>query len=288
MEQMREQRVKQLASRIIEAALGIGRIKSAELRAGSKRPRNRVDLPCHAIAIENLTNYRPEEIRTRRENRQLMNWSAAKVKKFLSEGCLLNGLHLREISPAYTSRQDSRTGQPGMRCTDVSPKEFAKRHWRTRVKQAEKKNDAESQFLVDINNQLDGKTTLRLPQKSGELFISINGQTRQADLNAAANIGLRALMDSDWQGKWWYVPCQASNGKPDPDRIKGSVAIPVDQPLITVGGGKAKKDVINLWRDCSNEPLKEGQFKVYDEYWNGVRSQVTGRLYGINGIEPKK
>lgn len=287
MEQMREQRVKQLASRIIEAALGIGRIKSAELRAGSKRPRLRIDAPCHAIAVEDLTNYRPEEIRTRRENRQLMSWSAAKVKKFLSEGCLLHGLHLREISPAYTSRQDSRTGQPGMRCTDISLKEFAKRHWRMRVKQAEKKNDAESRFLVDISNQLDGKTTLRLPQKSGELFISINGQTRQADLNAAANIGLRALMDSDWQGKWWYVPCQASSGKPDPERTKGSVVIPADQPLIAVGSGKAKKDVINLWRDCSNEPLKEGQFKVYDEYWNGVRSQVSGRLYGINGIEPR-
>jgi hypothetical protein len=28
----------------------------------------------------------------------------------------------------------------------------------------------------------------------------------QADLNAAANIGLKALLDPDWPGKWWYVP----------------------------------------------------------------------------------
>ena len=25
-----------------------------------------------------------------------------------------------------------------------------------------------------------------------------------------ANIGLKALLDPDWSGRWWYVPCDAS------------------------------------------------------------------------------
>lgn len=214
MEHMREQRVKQLASRIVEAALGVGsEDRQKHWEDGTKRPRRRIDDPrfasCHAVVIENLTNYRPEETRTRRENRQLMNWSSSKVKKYLSEGCQLHGLHLREISAAYTSRQDSRTGLPGIRCADVPMKEFSKaRHWRTRVKQAAGKQDAESKFLLEVEKNCHDKTVLRLPVRGGDLFVSTAGPALQADLNAAANVGLRAVLDPDWAGRWWYVPAE--------------------------------------------------------------------------------
>ena len=62
-ERLREQRVKQLASRIAEAALGIGRIEPGKNR-DPERPSDRVDASCHAIVIKNLTNYRPKETRT--------------------------------------------------------------------------------------------------------------------------------------------------------------------------------------------------------------------------------
>ncbi len=48
-----------------------------------------------------------------------MTWSSGKVRKYLEEACQLHGLHLREVMPNYTSRQDSRTGLPGVRCEDV-------------------------------------------------------------------------------------------------------------------------------------------------------------------------
>jgi hypothetical protein len=91
LEHLREQRVKQLASRIVEAALGIGRVRRPAGGQDPKRPNSRVDQPCHAIVIEDLTHYRPRETRTRRENRQLMTWSSSKIKKYLSEGCQLHG-----------------------------------------------------------------------------------------------------------------------------------------------------------------------------------------------------
>jgi hypothetical protein len=62
---LRESRVKQTASRIAASALGLG--NDLVTYAGA---------PCHAIVVENLTHYRPDEVRTRRENRQLMSWCA--------------------------------------------------------------------------------------------------------------------------------------------------------------------------------------------------------------------
>src|SRR5581483_1857742 len=71
MERMREQRVKQLASRIAEAALGVGIEQPRKRGKQPKRPTDRIVnprfAPCHAVVIENLTKYTPDELRTRLE-----------------------------------------------------------------------------------------------------------------------------------------------------------------------------------------------------------------------------
>ncbi len=308
MKRMRDNRVKQLASRIVEGALGIGRMKRLKRGRDARRPRTRVDEPCHAIVIENLTRYRPEEIRTRRENRQLMNWSAAKVKKFLAEACQLNGLHLREVSAGYTSRQDCRTGSPGIRCQDVPVKEFMQSpFWRNQVaraeeKQAQNKGDARERFLCDLNEKCkstpeagpEKAKPLRIPLRGGELFVSADSKSPaakglQADLNAAANIGLRALTDPDWPGRWWYVPCDPISFKPLAEKVKGSTAIDLDKPLmepavqstdrIKKKGGRSlsqSREVRNLWHNVSSQTIssEEGTWEVYDAYSRRVQEQV--------------
>ncbi len=285
-ERLREQRVKQLASRIVEAALGVGRMKPAGGR-DRRRPRSRVDAPCHAVVIESLRNYRPDELQTRRENRALMNWSAGKVRKYLEEACRLHGLHLREVMPNYTSRQCSRTGLPGVRCVDVpvdpntgEPQAY---WWRKALSAAKKRigngnsdasrGDAESRFIVDLANRLARlkeeprplPRTVRVPRAGGDLFVAApplscstaahapcpacNGERAlQADLNAAANIGLRPLMDPDFPGKWWYVPCsndrQAGGAIPRADRVRGSACFGGDPatfgPLSSVTNAPAE------------------------------------------------
>ncbi|RMH27509.1 MAG: hypothetical protein D6692_07605, partial [Planctomycetota bacterium] len=231
MERMREQRVKQLASHIAEAALGVGRMKQTDGR-DRKRPRSPVDAPCHAIVIESLRNYRPDELQTRRENRALMNWSAGKVRKYLEEACQLHALHLREVMPNYTSRQCSRTGLPGMRCEDVPIDEFLSAPWwKKMVNAADKRlqdngTDSQDRLLVELQKKWSiasdqekrAQRTLRLPRAGGDLFVTappnraatVEDRSQgalQADLNAAANIGLRALLDPDFPGRWWYIPC---------------------------------------------------------------------------------
>lgn len=309
LEHLREQRVKQLASRIAEAALGIGRMRRPMGGKDPKRPDVRVDEPCHAVVIEDLTHYRPEETRTRRENRQLMTWSSSKVKKYLAEACQLHGLHLREVSASYTSRQDSRTGAPGIRCQDVPVDEFMRSpFWRKQVKQAEakqseNKGDARERFLFELNVLWKDKTVadwekagvIRVPVRGGEIFVSASRDSQgaknlQADLNAAANIGLRALTDPDWPGKWWYVPCDPTSFRPVKDKVDGSAVVNPDQALRQpaqaqsadakdkkkrgkMGAGKSK-EVVNLWRDISSSPLESGEWKEYAAYQNEVLCRV--------------
>jgi IS605 OrfB family transposase len=316
LENMREQRVKQLASRIAEAALGIGRIKISKKGKTPKRPCEQVDDSCHAVVIENLTHYRPEETRTRRENRQLMQWSSAKVKKYLSEACQLHGLHLREVSAGYTSRQDSRTGAPGIRCEDVPVDEFIKSpFWIKEIKRAENKDDAQSKYFSDLKekyatlkeDERKKAHPLRIPLRGGEIFVSADSRSPaskgiQADLNAAANIGLKALLDPDWQGRWWYVPCDSKEYKPIKDKVSGSKAFDNVEALkkTTTGekGGNSSekkkrkrvarteksKEVVNLWRDVSSEPLTKGDWQEYSAYKNKVQYNVIRYLRRQAGL----
>ena len=73
---------------------------------------------------------------------------------------------------------------------------------------------------------------LRITLKGGEIFVSSDPNSPafkgiQADVNAAANIGLKALLDSDWPGKWWYVPCDSEEFKPYKDKVGGSIVLDI-------------------------------------------------------------
>src|ERR1035437_7973634 len=146
--QLREARVKQTASRIAASALGRG--KDLVSHAGP---------PCHAIVVENLTHYRPDEVRTRRENRQLMSWCAARVGEYLRQLCELHGMLVREVPAAYTSWQDSVTGAPGVHAEDVPVKEFLRTggFWERELRsaqRAEKMGRARSQLLLHVHAEL--------------------------------------------------------------------------------------------------------------------------------------
>lgn len=335
-ERLREQRVKQVASRIAEAALGIGRMALGAER-DRKRPTEQVDKPCHAVVIENLRNYRPDELQTRRENRSLMNWSASKVRKYLEEACQLHGLHLREVLPNYTSRQCSRTGLPGLRCEDVPITDFLNSRWWKKVASAAEKRlsddgtDSLDVLLVAMlkkwtsaNEQDKSKQrTLRIPRIGGDLFIAAaptdfpNGSVSriiQADLNAAANIGLRALFDPDFPAKWWYVPCiddkTAGTAVPRADKVKGSVCFGPDPAkperfgslikptaAATTIGGTAKrkrasdaemKETTNFWADPNATTLRnaahDGFWLRTPAYWRWVRKRVVAALWKVNGL----
>ncbi|MEK6675985.1 MAG: type V CRISPR-associated protein Cas12b [Planctomycetota bacterium] len=311
-ERLRKQRVKQLASRIAEAALGIGRMTPAADR-NRKRPTEQVDRHCHAVVIENLRNYRPDELQTRRENRALMNWSAGKVRKYLEEACQLHGLHLREVMPNYTSRQCSRTGLPGLRCDDVPIADFLTSPWWTKLVSAAEKRinqngtDSLDRFFVALRQKWtragekdkSNQRTLRIPRMGGNLFIASapaslpNGSVSrviQADLNAAANIGLRALLDPDFPAKWWYIPCDSNSGQPAKDKCAGAACVALNQALL-IGKpeGNAMKESkrgekTNAWRDPSATSISAEGWEIHAVYWNGVKARIVESLRAANGL----
>lgn len=333
LERLREQRIKQLASRVIEAALGGGRIKQSQ-QHDRRRPQARIDNPCHAVVVENLEHYRPDESRLRRENRQLMAWAARNVRKYIVEGCELHGLHFLEVPPAFTSRQDSRTGAPGIRCEEVRRDVFIEaartatitkdRHQKTEtqfdrdvrrlVRQIQRsKVKAESQdgcsprdeVLVTVAARLaDGDyqhPAIRLPRQGGEMFVSADPDSPvanglQADLNAAANIGLRALMDPDWYGAWWFVLVNANTGQPVTEKVQGcpcwesapcllpradsadddDSASPSKTGRVST---KRPKTAIYAWNlNYGNENSTAGNWMTTSQYWEQVERDVCEHL----------
>ncbi len=335
LERLREQRIKQLASRVIEAAIGAGRMKTPP---GIDRPRHvaMVDRPCHVVVAENLERYKPEDSRLRRENRQLMDWAARNLRKFVVEGCELHGLHFVEVSPAYTSRQDSRTGTPGIRCEDVDRKilEEAVRRARSTNSGANNVQDGmpETQFERDVRRWLSqlrrlkdqkvdelswrdrvlksaveairglpaSHSTVRLPKRGGELFVSADGRSRhggalQADLNAAANIGLKAIMDPDWFGAWWFMLVNLATGQPVAEKIHGcpiwSAAETLLPPAVTSDGTSGTKRDAQAGKSQKRQRLdvyawnpmywKDGHVTKWQStaiYWASVEKAVAEQL----------
>jgi IS605 OrfB family transposase len=329
LERMKDQRIKQLASRIVEAALGIGidqdpvwddvKKKWREQKRPHQRSNDPRFAPCHAVIIEDLSHYRPEETRTRRENRATMDWKSAETRKRLEDHCQLYGLHLRDVNPQYTSRQDSRTGAPGVRCVDVPVVDFlSKPWWRKQVARAQSKNDqknkgdARDRYLLALQAQWSAASEeekaraapLRIPLDGGEIFVSVDPRSPlaggiQADLNAAANIGLRALLDPDFPGRWWYVPCDPATHQPKADKVKGCILENVG-PLAEVKqtdqttlpkpkrrrSAKAtkEKEVVNLWRDPAPDLLNPKPWCEYSEYLSRVKFRVIQILRERAGL----
>ena len=141
---------------------------------------------------------------------------------------------------------------------------------------------------------------LRIPVKGGDLFVSARRESPaarglQADLNAAANIGLRALIDPDWPGKWWYVPCDTKNRKPMGDKVGGSHAVDLKEALkepvdIQDSNNKTEankntkkengktKEIVNLWCDVSGEKLAACEWREYAAYQKWVEKRVVDNL----------
>src|SRR5690606_22944891 len=129
--------------------------------------------------------------------------------------------------------------------------------------------------------------TVRLPRRGGDLFVSSNARSPtasglQADLNAAANVGLKVLMHPDYEGAWWYVPVDPANGEPMKDRVKGCSLWEESKALFTPAaasenGKKVKraKTIVYAWN-----PLHGGSqgWMPTAEYKRQVERQVANNL----------
>jgi hypothetical protein len=142
------------------------------------------------------------------------------------------------------------------------------------------------------------KNLLRIPSKSGELFVSADPDSPtsngiQADLNAAANIGLRAVMDPDWSGAWWYVPVKSVDGTTDTKDFPGCPLFERPMQLLAEIEKEAKqsddgstlvraREKTYAWSNISGKPLasRGTTWKTTPHYWNSVEFEIIEQWAG--------
>lgn len=225
LDHIKEQRANQTAHMILAEALGL---RLAPPPADKRRLRSSRDVhgqyvkarePVDFIVIEDLSRYRSSQGRAPRENSRLMKWCHRAVRDKLRELCEPFGMPVVETPAAYSSRFCSRSGVAGFRAVEVGPgfdREFPWVMLKDKVEDG--KPTAEAKWVQELIRQVhalnegrNGKPprTLLAPQTGGPIFVPIVDKVEgadlqpavtQADINAAINLGLRAIADPRlWQ-----------------------------------------------------------------------------------------
>ena len=237
MDQLREQRVKQTAHLILARALGVtlrSPEKSPDIRAARDihgeytriiRKDKSVCPPVDFIVLENLDRYTASQGRGRNENSRLMKWChrelLLRLKQMATE---VYGIPIIEVHAAYSSRFCSRSGIAGFRAVELTPDAEHEWQWRKHLERLAKHDSGEKKLkppalrevkrvaalletLKRINSSrrrnpatnrwIDAPRTLLAPMAGGPIFIPMAGAAMQADINAAINIGLRAIASPD-------------------------------------------------------------------------------------------
>jgi hypothetical protein len=320
MERLREDRLKKLANAIAMSALGlVGTEADKRARIEKAHHAGPRFAPVEAIAIESLRHYRPDAARGREENRRLMAWSARELAKRLGEACDLHGLLLVEVTPSFTSRLCSHCGGPGIRCEDLQRKYLDRYpYWRREraraLKRAESERDALQAWLAGINPKELPEETIRIPKPGASVFVCANDTCDlgrrgdkggpaglQADLNAAANIALRAMMDGRAETSWVYLPSQdgrpalaAESLRKAPEALRSIVLVSPNSPPVQTAKANAKKSrragaagaapptFPYLFRDVSRSvPLANARWEPATAFFNFARKRVVERLQAM-------
>lgn len=230
LDRTKEQRINQTAHMILAEALGVRLAKPPSNKSTLKAERDqhgvyqKVREPVDFIVIEDLSRYRASQGRAPRENSRLMKWCHRAVRDKLRELCEPFGIPVLETPAAYSSRFCSRTGVPGFRAIEVSAGFENDAPWRwLKDKQNNGQLTEEAIFIRSVADELrDAQNTLEtswklkhpgrrpprrtllLPLAGGPIFVpavAFEGEDKlrsavvQADINAAINLGLRAISD---------------------------------------------------------------------------------------------
>ena len=216
-ERMKEQRVNQTAHLILAQALGV------KLRQHQFTDEDRLGRDIHGeyekipgrqpvdfIVIEDLSRYLSSQGRAPSENSRLMKWAHRAIRdklKMLAEEPF--GIPVVETVPAYSSRFHAVNGQPGSRLHELhqlehfqlksleksaSSKDYLDRHRANAASELLGQFQALAQANEERRTNKKPLFTLFYPKAGGPLFLAArDGKPVQADLNAATNLGLRAV-----------------------------------------------------------------------------------------------
>ncbi len=199
LDRLREQRVNQTAHLILAEALGVRR----KIHAKPEAERFAKDIhgeyekvrePVDFIVLEDLSRYLSSQGRSKGENSRLMKWCHRALLGKLKQLCETYGIPVLETAAAYSSRFSAKDGTPGFRAVEVGLDDREQFRWKTALAKGEEEALALFAMLEEISAGDGGKRRkLLAPVAGGPLFVPMQGPVEQADLNAAINLGLRAV-----------------------------------------------------------------------------------------------
>jgi hypothetical protein len=213
LDRLKRQRVNQTAHLILAQALGVrprphqapeAERRGSDLHAEYERIPGRQ--PVAFIVLEDLSRYLGSQDRPPRENGRLMKWCHREILAKAKELAEPFGVPVLETSAAYSSRFCSRTGVAGFRAVDLTPAAAEKWPWRAILGD---KSDALHEKVALLFDWLEAANrgrkeakkpprSLLAPDRGGPLFVSARDRrVMQADINAAVNLGLRAIAAPD-------------------------------------------------------------------------------------------
>jgi hypothetical protein len=226
LENLKDQRVDQTAHLILAQALGV-RLRAHQLDDEARRKRDvhgeyeKFREPVDFLVLENLDRYLASQGRARNENSRLMKWCHRQILLKLKQLCEPYGLRVLETPAAYSSRFCSRTSVAGFRAVELTPTAAKEKRWTKHLDRLQEEADGkrtlkpdervESQYvkaLLESLHALNAETrarnpdrpkwrTLLAPMSGGPIFVPMYGTPMQADMNAAINLGLRAIAAPD-------------------------------------------------------------------------------------------
>ncbi len=295
--ELRTQRVNQTANLILAEALGLDLMNPDEVSIdGLKKAALKNERDVHgryvknpdkprvaAIVLEDLSRYRTSQDRSRFENRQLMEWSHRQVlTKLIDMAWKVFGIPVFTVDARFSSRFSSRTGAPGIRCAEVAQGFEHEHPWKKwaeetvldpKSKDGTRAPSERANLIRETAARLavaPRKISLLLPLDGGSSFLPVvphlpdhEGLEPNADINAAANIGLRAVAHPD---RFDIFPLLRGKAKPD-DALeilakRGQYAIEVQtlMPVQPAGDRRAASHDPN-GSDVEEEDVESGRIK---------------------------
>ncbi len=211
---LRKARERALASELVSRALGFDR-----------RHEHRT-APCPVVVLVDRSSDAPDQCEPRRFNRRLSLQAASGLRGKVWEACNLHGIQLRWFPELGPARWNSRTAEPALRCSAVSPAAFLAhrsywsdrlaeaRHRLMRARAAAAEPDPRDLYCVSVADALaalpsDDRRRLApiwIPDASGAWVLDAEGYRGSADLHAASDLAVRVLTDPDWPGGWISIP----------------------------------------------------------------------------------
>lgn len=222
LEEVKEQRVNQLAHKILALALGLRLKKSGPIKSGAEREHCNIHgeyeripdstkpddfrRPVDFIVLEDLKYYETTRMRSRQVNVRLMRWCRRHFRDKLKQLCEVFGIPVVETNPANSSKFCARTGVAGFRAVEIGPGFQDEYVWRKALEklgqyQSGKKKlepddlafcEGASRLMQQVKEaqQIPTKSgkaltcprTLLAPLGSGNMFVPIVGEVKAADL----------------------------------------------------------------------------------------------------------